>query len=131
MSFENLPSNWPELPLHDARHAANVVDLVMRDSDRVRNSLLLLPANSDGVPYPTPIVINDCDWRDGPGPVLQMWEHFVGTFESVLIATSHRDTGCPGQHRSWLTHARNAITALGTPVLGCYVAARDDVYQAM
>lgn len=130
MSFENLPQNWPELPLHDPTHAADVVDLLVKMSDRACDSLLLLPADENGVPYPTPMLFSGCDWRADPQGVVEFWSHLTGNFQSVVIATSHRDRGCPGQHRSWLTRVRNGIAALGTPVLGCYTAALDGVHVA-
>lgn len=130
MSFEDLPQNWPELPLHEQQHAADVVDLLIPMRDRVRNSLLLLPADADGIPFPTPMLFADCDWRDDPSPAVTMWAHMPAEFRSVVIASSHREPGCPGQQRAWLTRLRNGLQAHGTQVLGCFVAASDGVHRA-
>lgn len=61
---------------------------------------------------------------------MEFWSHFTTMFDSVLIATSHRHRGSPGQQLSWLNRVRNGFNALGTPVLGCYIAAGDGVHVA-
>lgn len=64
MSFENLPENWTDLPITAPGLAVDVVDLLLKQSDRERDALLVVPCDEDAVPVPRmAIVITEMDWR--------------------------------------------------------------------
>lgn len=48
MSFDNLPTDWPQRPLTDPQIGADVVDLVVRDIDRATGALAFLLCHEDG-----------------------------------------------------------------------------------
>lgn len=64
MSFDSLPEDWTQLPMHTPGLAVDVVDLLLRESDRDRDSLLVVPCDGDGVPEPAmSIVVAEVPWR--------------------------------------------------------------------
>ncbi len=48
MSFEDLPADWAERPVTDPAITADVLDLVVRDADRVAGSVVALVLNPGG-----------------------------------------------------------------------------------
>jgi hypothetical protein len=58
MNFENLPADWPTIPLTDPDHIADVLDIFVGRRDRVIGSLLILICDEQRRPV-QPIVIND------------------------------------------------------------------------
>ena len=130
MSYQDLPPNWSQLPLLNPAHAANVVDLVMAERDRDHNSVLLLLCTCDGVPMPPPIMISDVEWDQGPEPLIELWSHVSQGFgcNTLLLASSHAQSGQPARHKAWLDQAAAGFSKLGTTVIGRYTAARDTVH---
>lgn len=67
MNFENLPADWPTIPLTDPDHIADVLDIFVSPSDRRAGSLLILICDEERRPV-QPVVINDIDagrpWGD-------------------------------------------------------------------
>ena len=60
MGFQDLPDDWPELPLTDPRLVADVLDLVVMDRDRYAGGLGVLIC--DGHQRLTvPVMISDLD----------------------------------------------------------------------
>ncbi|WP_370892416.1 hypothetical protein [Janibacter sp. GXQ6167] len=47
MSFHDLPSDWPTRALSDTAVAADVVDLVMRESDRINHAVCAIFCRPD------------------------------------------------------------------------------------
>ena len=62
MTFEDLPSNWADMPLTDPALATNVVDLFLGERDRHADSLLLLLCDEHHR-LVQPIVIDGMKWR--------------------------------------------------------------------
>ncbi len=60
MSFDDLPENWPTLPLTDADHIANVLDLFVDARARHAGALLILICDDKRRPV-QPVVIDDVD----------------------------------------------------------------------
>lgn len=60
MNFENLPADWPTIPLIDPDHIADVLDIFVSPSDRNAGSLLILICDEQRRPV-QPVVINDID----------------------------------------------------------------------
>lgn len=60
MNFENLPADWPTIPLTDPDHIADVLDLFVSRRDRMGGALLILICDAERRPV-QPVVINDID----------------------------------------------------------------------
>lgn len=60
MNFQNLPADWPTIPLTNPDHIADVLDLFVGTGDRMRGSLLLLLCDAQHRPV-QPLIINDVD----------------------------------------------------------------------
>lgn len=62
MRFDELPENWPSLPLDDGPLAAGVIDLVIGHHDRLRDTLLILPCDEYDIGLPSPILVGQVEW---------------------------------------------------------------------
>lgn len=60
MNFENLPADWPTIPLTDPDHIADVLDIFVGPSDRRVGSLLILICDEQRRPV-QPVIINDIE----------------------------------------------------------------------
>lgn len=58
MNFENLPADWPTIPLTDSDHIADVLDIFVGHRDRMVGSLLILVCDEQRRPV-QPVIIND------------------------------------------------------------------------
>lgn len=58
MNFENLPADWPTIPLTDPSHIADVLDIFVGIQDRMTGSLLILICDEQRLPV-QPVMIND------------------------------------------------------------------------
>lgn len=58
MSFEDLPDDWPTRSLADTELARDVLDLVVRDSDRTRPGIAVLLCNDAGR-LQQPVLVHD------------------------------------------------------------------------
>lgn len=65
MNFQNLPDNWPTIPLTNPDHIADVLDMFVGRRDRMVGSLLILICDEERRPM-QPVMINDIDagWPD-------------------------------------------------------------------
>ncbi len=77
MNFENLPAEWPTIPLTDPHHIADVLDIYVGVRDRMAGSLLILICDEQRRPV-QPVIINDID-AGVPGgehpPLVHIAEH--------------------------------------------------------
>jgi hypothetical protein len=77
MNFENLPAEWPTIPLTDPHHIADVLDIHVGVRDRMAGSLLILICDEQRRPV-QPVIINDID-AGVPGgehlPLVHIAEH--------------------------------------------------------
>lgn len=71
MNFENLPADWPTIPLTDPDHIADVLDIFVGPSDRRVGSLLILICDEQRRPV-QPLVINDIAAGDPRGDHLHL-----------------------------------------------------------
>lgn len=123
MTFEDLPQNWPELPLTTPGLASDVVDLFLPVRDRVRNSLLLLLCDETDRIVADPVVINDVPWsasaeqREAPFRALA---HFPGLH--VLVALSSRAMLRPELVERWRDTARRSLEHVGISMIGFHSA---------
>jgi len=58
MNFENLPADWPTIPLTDPDHIADVLDIFVGVRDRTVGSLLILICDDQRRPV-QPMIMND------------------------------------------------------------------------
>ncbi|MGO1523123.1 MAG: hypothetical protein ACTHWO_08910 [Nesterenkonia sp.] len=132
MSFDDLPPNWTELPLSTPNMAGNVVDLVLSESLRAENSLLLLPCDAAGVGYPTPVVLGDTDWFADEGQRAQMLHTLaeIAVPSVVVAASSPRRLPAEVLER-WCADAQAAFAAADTWVIGFFCAWADHVNEVM
>jgi hypothetical protein len=68
MSFSDLPSDWPDLPVEGERHIADILDLMVGDRARRNGALLILMCDEQRRPL-QPILIEDLD-ADAPRPLM-------------------------------------------------------------
>lgn len=132
MTFRDLPKNTDDSDFRDPVLGADLVDLLVGMRDRRADSFLFIPCWPDGRQIGKKVtVINDVPWAQGPAWFVGLWSTLavetVGEF-TLLLATSHGGLGVPEVHRDWLASAVPQLAALGTPVIGTYVAAVDDVH---
>lgn len=77
MNFENLPAEWPTIPLTDPHHIADVLDIFVGVRDRMAGSLLILICDEQRRPV-QPVIINDIDGAAPGGehlPLADIAEH--------------------------------------------------------
>lgn len=60
MTYDDLPADWPQRPLTDPTLTADVVDLVVRETDRAEGCLGILLCNHEHR-LVQPLTINDID----------------------------------------------------------------------
>lgn len=126
MTFENLPTNWPELPLTDPVLAADVVDLALGHQDRLHNSMLVLLCDDD-LRVLQPCMIDGLDWnctarlrRD----TFRFLTHLP--LGGVIIAISSRRQLPADVADRWLRAAHSVLAEDGPPLLHFFSAAAGD-----
>lgn len=134
MSFQDLPQHWPSLSLRNPHVAADVVDLIVSDRDRSRNSLSLLLCDDLGR-LVQPITLNDVTWgcpepkRHRPfdmlGELLAA-DPFIAV-AGVVLAIGHRQPRIRTSDREWARTGRGRLDRLGLDLFGSYVAHRRGV----
>lgn len=94
MNFENLPADWPSIPMTDPDHIADVLDIFVGTRDRVVGSLLVLVCDEQRRPL-QPITIGDIDGMR-PAEALPRLRHLAETIAgmnadaTVLLAIARR-----------------------------------------
>lgn len=63
MSFENLPDNWTDLPMDTPGLAADAVDLLLKESARDRDALLIIRCDEQSRAFPVAVVVTGVPWR--------------------------------------------------------------------
>jgi hypothetical protein len=95
MSFEDLPTNWPTIPLTEPAHVADVLDIFVSMRDRAIGSLLVLICDEERRPG-QPVVITEIRAGDACTymPVLRQLVDTVADANpraSLLFAIARRD----------------------------------------
>lgn len=123
MSYEDLPQNWTELPLSTPGLAVDVVDLVLKESMRAEDTLLLLPCDENDVAYPAPIAIAEVDWTAPEAERREMLTAFASIgLSSVVAAVSSRDRLPEELVRRWHADLESAFSGGGTRLIGFFSA---------
>lgn len=131
MSFEDLPPNWTTLPLSTPHLAGDVVDLVLKESLRAENSMLLLPCDAHDVAFPTPVVISDVDWFVADDERREMLEAFASLeLSAVVVAVSSSRRLPEAVVEQWHSEALRAFAAVDTRLIGFFTAWPDVVEES-
>ena len=133
MSFEDLPTDWAERPVTDPEITADVLDLIVRDADRVTGSVVAVIANEAGrVVQPVVVALP-------PEGVLPGEHHrfFDVVCRGIASATGDGDrggilaavtrSGAPfvtGDDREWHDAAARSCTQHGVRLLGTWLVTR-------
>lgn len=125
MTFENLPPDWPTIPLTDADHIANVLDLFVSTRDRQVGSLLILICDQDRRPV-QPCIMGDINrgWPEAArasleGLAASIAERVPGATVLTAIGRTGRPSVTPTDRR-WADTVRSAFLA-HLEVIGAYV----------
>ncbi len=92
MTFEDLPDNWPTLPLTEPQLLADVLDLVVGHHDRVDESFVVLACDSD-VRLVQPCVIGPDPGPCDPGTVRAFLDALRDGLVDVERGHAHRGDG--------------------------------------
>lgn len=132
MTFEHLPDTIKALPLTDRRLAADVIDLIVGDSDRADGclGLMVCDAHDRGV---RPIVLPDIPHDADPSAVATLLDQLLPGVArqrgSLLVGRGRPRGGVPNDvDRAWHQQTIDSCAAHGVPLLGFYLATRDGVF---
>lgn len=118
MRFEDLPENWPTLPLDDGPLAAGVIDLVVGFRDRLNNTLLVLPCDRYDRALPAPMMISDVDWSEpAPGRRDKLAVFSQVPADGFVVALSSRHRLPERIVRGWLRTFEDTLDASGQALL--------------
>lgn len=136
MTFEDLPADWPTRPLTDSRLAADVVDLFVRDDDRVAGSVAALLCDEEHRLLQPVVVAMDgepvqlADKHLLVQRFTQMIDHGLGA--SVVFAVARARGACVTDgDREWHEAAIRGCREAGVPLLGLYVVTRHTVREVV
>lgn len=130
MTFEDLPPNWTELPLSTPNLAGDVVDLVLSESLRADNTMLMLPCDDQDIGLPTPIAMEDTDWFADASQRREMVQALaeIGAPSAVIAVSSSRRL--PAEVvTTWHNEAHTAFAATSTRLIGFFCAWSGHVNQ--
>lgn len=125
MIFQDLPADWPTIPLTDPDHIADVLDIVVPIRDRMVGSLVMLFCDERRRPV-QPVIINDVGAAT-PGdehlPLQQIAAHFRGALpELTVLCAIARPGRCDvtGEDRRWARVLERAFAG-NLELLGIHV----------
>lgn len=132
MTFQDLPRNAKNLSLTDRQLAADVIDLIIKESERAAGciGLMLCDDHDRGI---QPVVVNDVP-ADADlhtfGDLLDMVLPLVaGRGGSILVGRGrHRGRRPSDSDRAWHEVAIRACRRHGVRLLGFYLATADGVF---
>ncbi len=125
MTYDDLPADWPQRPLIDPTLTADVVDLVVRETDRAEGCLGILLCNHEHR-LVQPLTINDID--DVPAherrrPFDLFMSGFGDRLGGIVVAVGRPRGYVPDDvARGWHEAAIAASREHDVPLLGTYLA---------
>lgn len=128
MSFKDLPSDWPDIPLTDPTHIANVLDIFVSMQTRRNGGLLVLVCDPLRCPV-QPILVEDFDSRppdDGEQALKNMASAIAEALPgaTVLCAIARRGgLSITADDRAWRTAITRAFADV--PLIGVHVVTPD------
>lgn len=132
MTFQDLPKGWHSRPLTDTDLAGDVVDLVVRESDRASGCISLLLCDHTHRML-QPVTITDLD-REVPEERRRLFDLLVGEFADrlggVVVAVGRPRGSVPDDEaRAWHEAAIAACREHDVPLLGTYLATAHGVVE--
>ena len=123
MTFHDLPPNWTELPLSTPDLAGDVVDLVLSESLRAENTMLLLPCDDDDIGYPTPVAIGETDWFVDADQRKHMVQSLAELGVPAVVLAVSAPRRIPAEVAAqWQADAQAAFDAVDTRLIGFFSA---------
>ncbi len=133
MSFEDLPADWAERPVTDPEIAADVLDLIVRDADRVTGSVVAVVCNAAGRVV-QPVVVELPPDGVGPGEHRRFFDVVCMGIASAsgdahrggILAAVARSRGpfVTGDDREWHDAAARSCAQHGVRLLGTWLVTR-------
>ncbi len=130
MTYQDLPTDWPSRPVTDPAITPDLLDLVVRDADRVDGALYLLLCGEQGqliepMVFPEPLTRMS---REQCGTVFAALEHLAleeGLRGGILLAIA-REKGpfITDTDRAWHEAAIRSCRRSGLSLLGVWVVTR-------
>lgn len=131
MTYEDLPYEWDKLPLTDPTLATDVVDLLLADRDRRRDSMLLLFCHTDDDTLIQPVLIDGIDWHCTAARRRRTFD-FLDHFSDIgmIVAISSASPIPDDLARRWLADAEH-VGGTGGPNLLHFLTALPDAEPVM
>lgn len=130
MSFEDLPADWAERPVTDPEITADVLDLIVRDADRVAGSIVAVVGNASGRVV-QPVIVELPPDGVGAGEHRRFFDvvclgiaSAAGTGDRGGILAAVARTGLPfvsGDDREWHDAARRSCEQHGIRLWGTWL----------
>ena len=128
MSFEDLPRDWPDIPLTDPTHIADVLDIFVSMQARLDGSLLILVCDPLRCPV-QPILVEDIERRP-PDDSTHALGRMAATIAdalpgaTALCAIARRGgLSITADDRAWRTAITRAFADV--PLIGVHVVTPD------
>lgn len=133
MTFEDLPPRASEIPLTNRRVAADVIDLIIGDTDRATGCVAVMICDSEdrGI---QPILLHDVPPDSDAGGLSQLLDMLLPLVAanggSVLIGRGRpRGTAPDDLDRAWHQVAIDRCARHEVDLLGYHVATADGVFR--
>ena len=133
MSFEDLPTDWAERPVTDPEITADVLDLIVRDADRVAGSVVAVIGNAAGRVV-QPVVVELPPEGVGPGEHRRFFDVVCrgiasasGDGDRFGILAAVARSGPPfvsGDDRQWHDAAARSCADHGVRLWGTWLVTR-------
>jgi hypothetical protein len=126
MSFDDLPQNWPHVPLDTPGLAADVADLVVGHEDRVAGCIGLVLSAAD-LTMGQPAIISDVADSVPPDHLRPALDHLCALLRETggaLVFVRGRDGSVrfSDADRRWHQLATDVCRGAGVRLLGAYLA---------
>lgn len=136
MSFVDLPDDWKSRPLTDPRLAADVVDLFVRDEDRLAGSVAVLLCDGEHRLLQPVLVTMDTDAVPLADKhlVVKRFTDLVahGVAASLLLAVARpKGAWVTDGDREWHDVAIRGCRAAGVDLIGLFVVTRHTVREVV
>lgn len=133
MTFEDLPSDWAERPVTDPEITADVLDLIVRDSDRDAGSVAAIVCTAAGRVF-QPVIVALPPEGVGPGEHRRFFDAVClgiasasgdGDRGGILAAVARtRGPFVTGDDREWHDAAARSCADYGIRLLGTWLVTR-------
>ncbi len=135
MTFQDLPPDWPTRPVTDADITPDLLDLVVRDTDRIDGALCILLCGEAGqlvqpMVFPRPPTRMSREQRRRVFAALEVLAAEQALRGGILVAIA-REKGAfvTDTDRAWHEAAIASCRASGLSLLGVWVVTRHVIRQ--